>query len=69
MAWREVIYQYDKSFYGLLCCIYESYVQKELPFAIIGEGEPEPSLFPISYISTDQDHAKRIYQSFQKISP
>ena len=31
MTWREVVYEYDGSFDGLLCCIYESYTQKELP--------------------------------------
>ena len=24
MTWREVVYEYDGSFDGLLCCIYES---------------------------------------------
>ena len=33
MTWREVVYEYDGSFDGLLCCIYESYTQKELPAA------------------------------------
>ena len=31
MAWREIIYQYDGSFDGLLCCVFESYTQKERP--------------------------------------
>ena len=25
MTWREVVYEYDGSFDGLLCCIYEKY--------------------------------------------
>ena len=33
MTWREVVYEYDGSFDGLLCCIYESYTQKQLPAA------------------------------------
>jgi len=24
MAWREIIYQYDGSFEGLLCCVFEN---------------------------------------------
>ena len=31
MAWREIIYQYDGSFEGLLCCVFESYTKKERP--------------------------------------
>ena len=34
MAWREIIYQYDGSFEGLLCCVFESYTKKERPTAI-----------------------------------
>ena len=29
MAWREIIYQYDGNFEGLLCCVFESYTKKE----------------------------------------
>ena len=39
MTWREVVYEYDGSFDGLLCCIYESYTQKELPAAFFRTGE------------------------------
>ena len=69
MAWQEIIYQYDGSFDGLLCCIYESYVNKELPTAIVSDEECELSLFSIRSITTDRDHARRIYRSLQKISP
>ena len=34
MAWREVVYEYDGSFDGLMCCIYESYMHKERPVMI-----------------------------------
>lgn len=44
MTWREVVYEYDGSFDGLLCCIYESYTQKELPAAFFRTGELEPCL-------------------------
>ena len=40
MTWREVVYEYDGSFDGLLCCIYESYTQKELPLSLIHISEP-----------------------------
>ena len=43
MAWREIIYQYDGSFEGLLCCVFESYTKKERPTAILHDGDEEPS--------------------------
>ena len=69
MAWREIIYQYDGSFDGLLCCIYESYVQKERPTAILCDGDDEPSLFEIRAVVTDRAHAQRVYRSLREISP
>ena len=68
MTWREVIYEYDGSFNGLLCCIYESYTQKELPTAILCRGESEPCLFATQTVTTTKEHASRVYQSLQKIS-
>ena len=69
MLWREIIYQYDGSFDGFLCCVYESYMQKECPTAIIGDGDDEPNLFEIRAVTTERAHAQRVYRSFLKISP
>lgn len=69
MAWREVFYEYDGSFEGLLCCIYESYTKKELPAAFFLDGEPEPCLYEVRAVVTDAAHARRVYQSFRRFSP
>ena len=69
MAWREIIYQYDGSFEGLLCCVFESYTKKERPTAILRDGDDEPSLFEIRAVTTDRPHAQRIYRSLYKRSP
>ncbi len=69
MAWKEIIYQYDGSFDGLLSCIYESYVQKERPTAFLDVGDAEACLFEVRMIPTDYAHAKRVYESFRKLSP
>lgn len=69
MAWREVIYEYDGSFDGLLCCIYESYTQKELPTAICHSGELELSLYEVRAIPTNAAHARRVYEGFRRFSP
>ena len=69
MLWREIIYQYDGSFDGFLCCVYESYTQKERPTAFLSDGDDEPSLYEIRAVMTDHAHAQRVYRSFLKISP
>ena len=33
MTWRDVVFQYDGTFEGFLCCVFESYVNKEFPIA------------------------------------
>ena len=61
----DVIYWYDGSFDGLLCCVFESIYQKEMPLEIcIGPGEA--SLFPVKEIVTDPEKAQRVLQSIPK---
>ncbi len=67
---REIIYQYDGSFDGLMSCIYESYTQKERPTAFLSDGDAdELCLFDVRAVQTDRAHAKRVYESFRKFSP
>lgn len=67
--WQSTIYQYDGSFDGLLCCIYESYTKKERPTAIFCDEDAEPCLFDVRMVPTVPAHAERISRSLQKISP
>ena len=69
MTWREVVYEYDGSFDGLLCCIYESYTQKQLPAAFFRTGELEPCLYEVRAVTTDAAHARRVYEGFRRFSP
>lgn len=69
MKWKDIIYQYDGSFDGLLCCVYESYTNKERPTAIISGEEAEPSLFEVRTVTTDSAHAERVSRSLRKLSP
>ena len=65
----DVAYLYDGSFEGLMCCVYESYYNKELPSAIFDFDEEQATLFPVKEITTDQTFAKIVAQSIaQKIS-
>ena len=58
-----IAYMYDGSFEGLLCCVYESYYQRELPSMIFCNSEMQETLFPVKEIVTDQNSAKKVEHS------
>lgn len=62
----DVIYQYDGSFDGLLCCVFESYARHEIPLEILPPETLQPSLFPVKAIVTDTDKARRVLDSIPK---
>jgi len=70
MSYRsDIAYLYDGSFDGLLCCVYESYYQKELPYLIFNHDEPQETLFPVKEIETDTFSAQKVEDSIiSKIS-
>ncbi len=55
-----MIYSYDGSFDGLLCCVFESYEKKEQPCDVLPEGASLPMLLPVKNITTDEDKASRV---------
>ena len=63
----DVMYRYDGTFEGFLCCVFDSYVNKEYP-AGFQEAE-ENSLFPARWVETDPRHAQRVLASLGKIHP
>jgi len=64
MSYRtDVAYLYDGSFDGLLCCVYESYYQKELPSMIFSHSEMQETLFPVKEIMTDHVSALKVENS------
>lgn len=67
MAWRDVVFQYDGTFEGFLCCVFESYVHKEFPIAFSGDEECW-SLYEVRYVVTVREHAQRVYQSILRRS-
>ena len=64
----EVIYRYDGSFAGFLCCVFESYVNKEPPMGFQPAAEVQPTLFPVRWVETDVGHAQRILSSVRRRS-
>ena len=65
----EIIYRYDSSFEGFLCCVFESYVNKEIPAGFQSAANLQPTFFDVRWIETDPAHAQRILRSIQKRSP
>ena len=59
----SIAYLYDGSFEGLLCCVYESYYQRELPSMIFCDSEMQETLFPVKEIVTDNDSAQKVEHS------
>lgn len=65
----DVAYYYDGSFEGLMCCVYESYINKELPEIVFGPMEAQMTLYDIRNIETDQEKADRVENAIRyKIS-
>lgn len=62
----DVVYRYDGSFEGLLCCVFESYSQNEMPMDILNPDEMQQSLLPEKWIDTDEDKAQRVFYSIPK---
>ncbi len=70
MTWTDVIFQYDGTFYGFLCCVFESYVHKEFPIAFESDEECFVlSLYSVRTVETVPAHAQRVYRSLVKLSP
>ena len=68
MSWQDIVFQYDGTYDGFLCCIYESYVHKEFPIAFCSDEECW-SLYEVRSVQTNRQHAQRILRSIVKRSP
>lgn len=67
MAWKELAFQYDGTYSGFLCCVFESYVHKEFPIAFCS-NEDFITLYEVRTVLTEEDHARRVQQSIDTIS-
>lgn len=65
----DVIYRYDGSFEGFLCCVFDSYVNKEYPSCFQDESGASPSLFPTRRVEADCRHAQRVLAGLEKVDP
>lgn len=57
-----VVYIYDGSFPGFLCCVYESVYSAQLPLDILPKNAPL-TLLNTRFITTDDEKAKKVRES------
>ena len=62
----NVVYCYDGSFEGFLSCVFESFVQHEIPFAVWTPERETVTLYPLRDIPTDHAKAQRVFASLGK---
>lgn len=60
---RNVIYSYDGTFDGFLCCVFMSYANRETPSDIYSLRAAQLGLLPSCYITTDEMQAERVRTS------
>lgn len=56
----DVIYLYDGSYDGLLCCVFASFFYNELPLDVVNGADCEPTLYETREIETDFGKARRV---------
>lgn len=59
----DLVYRYDGTLDGLMCCVYESYQNHEMPAAILGPEDEQLSLLTTREVETDAFRAARVLKS------
>ncbi|MHB8072280.1 TIGR03915 family putative DNA repair protein [Desulfosporosinus fructosivorans] len=59
----DLIYAYDGSFVGLMCCVFESYEQKEIPSIIRPPGAQQGLFDTEKWIEADEHKSDRVFNS------
>lgn len=64
----NIVYRYDGTYQGFLCCVAECFKDKRLPAAIELFDEAQATLFGVREIEADMALAQRVEASIRKIS-
>ena len=64
----NLVYRYDGSLPGLLCCVFESRRTGRMPLDLWEEGAPCLSLAPELTIPTDREDAAQVWRKLRGIS-
>ena len=61
----NIVYIYDGSFDSLLCCVFDSYIHREIPMDIVTDDSPQTLLYQTRHISPDSKKSDRIFASIR----
>lgn len=65
-----LVYRYDGSFQGLMCCVFHSVYRREIPTVIEPEEGSQETFYPVRHIPTDEVQAARVIRSIpEKLGP
>ena len=64
---RNVAYRYDGSFAGFLCCVFESFTQREIPSLIAAPDAEQLVLFEMRDIPTETEKARRVATGMKRL--
>lgn len=66
-----VVFQYDKTFEGLLTCVFEAYERKSFPEVLQEEHAPLPLFYTdVVQVLTDEQRSSRVWKGLErKLSP
>ena len=62
----NIVYYYDGTFEGLLCCVFESYYKNEIPSEILPADDIQLTLLPVKEIVTNYQNSDRVLISIPK---
>ena len=64
---KMIVFVYDRSFDGLLSCVFFAYEQKRFPDLILAESDQKPLFLDEQYyVVTEKEKSKRVWQALQK---
>lgn len=62
-----ILFTYDKTFDGLLSCLFFAYEQKKFPDAILSESDPKPLFIDEQYyVPTEKEKSLRVWKALEK---
>lgn len=62
----NLIYVYDGSFDGLMCCLFDMVYRDERPQCVLCEAEQQATLFEVHRVETDEGRARRVKEAVGK---
>lgn len=62
----DIRYLYDGSFEGFLSCVFDAVYSRTVPVDICEQSIAQPSFYQDVWVSTDLEHAQRVYDSIPK---